>query len=72
MVFYYAVFAIGYRLEIIVVALNMAFHLFVGINIAYARPVSEETTYMYIFFIIICLITATLLNLVIIYIGEVN
>ena len=68
----YIIFAIGYRYEIIIAGIVLALNLFVGLNVAYERPLSFQVGTIYIFLTFLCMLNATLVNIVLIYIGEVK
>ena len=64
---------IGYRSEIIINCLNLAWSYFFGLSIAYGKPpLTMQSSALYLFSILLSFCSKTLVNMALIYIGELN
>ena len=67
----YFVYSMGTRLDVAINAINFGFNLFIGLNIAYARPLNEQLAIVYLVYIIIGFVGTVLFNMVLNFIGEI-
>ena len=66
----YFALVIGYRSEIILLTLNGAFRMFMGLNIVYSRPLTEQEIGLYLLTSLVLIFVCTLGNMMLIFVSE--
>ena len=67
----YFVYSMGTRLDVVINAINLGFNLFIGLNIAYARPLYGNLAVVYLIYILIGFVGSVLFNMVLNFVGEI-
>ena len=68
----YLVFGMFTRAQIIVNAIMSTVRLFFGLHLNYSRPMSMNSTLLYVFTVVLGLLLSTLANMIIVYFSEVS
>ena len=59
------------RAELIVSMISLTIQLFIGFHFVWANPITQETALIYVFTILVCIVSNTLANMGVIFISEV-
>ena len=67
----YFVYSMGTRLDVFISAINFGFSLFIGLRVAYARPLDVQSAFGYVIYIFIGLVCTVFFNMVLNFVGEI-